>query len=73
MTKTARIVENINREVYDALEIFGIDTCTLLVQSISGVYALNFLYAYHEKVNAFIAIDNTVYAGEFETAIASDS
>ena len=61
MTETARTVENINSEVYDALEVLGIDTCTLLVHSISGVYGLNFVYAYPEKVNAFIAIDNTVY------------
>ena len=42
----------------------GIDNCTLLVHSISGVYGLNFLYTYPEKVNAFIAIDNTVYDEE---------
>ena len=61
MTESVRTVENINSELYDALETLGIDTCTLLVHSISGVYGLNFLYSYPEKVDAFIAIDNTVY------------
>lgn len=71
-TETVRTVENINREVYDALEVLGIDTCTLLVHSISGVYGLNFLYAYPEKVNAFIAIDNTVYDEELSEALAME-
>lgn len=72
MTETARTVENINSEVYDALEVLGIDTCTLLVHSISGVYGLNFVYAYPEKVNAFIAIDNTVYDEELSEALAME-
>lgn len=72
MTETARTVENINSEVYDALEVLGIETCTLLVHSISGVYGLNFVYAYPEKVNAFIAIDNTVYDKELSEALAME-
>lgn len=72
MTETARTVENINREVYDALEVLGIDTCTLLVHSISGVYGLNFVYAYPEKVNAFVAIDNTVYDEALSEALAME-
>ena len=71
-TKTARTVENINREVYDALEVLGIDSCTLLVHSISGIYGINFVYAYPEKVNAFIAIDNTVYDEELSEALAME-
>ena len=70
MTESARTVENINSELYDALETLGIDTCTLLVHSISGVYGLNFLYSYPEKVDAFIAIDNTVYDEELSEALA---
>lgn len=69
MTDSVRTVDNINRELYDALQILDIDTCTLLVHSISGIYGLNFLYAYPEKVNAFIAIDNTVYDDELSEAL----
>ena len=72
MTESARTVENINSELYDALETLGIDTCTLLVHSISGVYGLNFLYSYPEKVNAFISIDNTVYDEELSEALAME-
>lgn len=72
MTESARTVENINSELYDALETLGIDTCTLLVHSISGVYGLNFLYSYPEKVNAFIAIDNTVYDEELSETLAME-
>ena len=61
ITEEERTVENINREIYEALGVLGIDTCTLLVHSISGVYGLDFIYTYPEKVNGFIAIDNTVY------------
>lgn len=50
----------------------GIDTCTLLLHSISGVYGLNFLYSYPEKVDAFIAIDNTVYDEELSEALAME-
>lgn len=71
-TKTARTVENINREVYDALEVLGIDSCTLLAHSISGIYGINFVYAYPEKVNALIAIDNTVYDEELSEASAME-
>lgn len=72
MTESARTVENINSELYDALETLGIDTCTLLVHSISGVYGLNFLYSYPEKVDAFIAIDNTVYDEELSEALSME-
>ena len=72
MTESARTVENINSELYAALETLRIDTCTLLVHSISGVYGLNFLYSYPEKVNAFIAIDNTVYDEELSEALAEE-
>lgn len=69
MTDSVRTVDNINRELYDALEILDIDTCTLLVHSVSGIYGLKFLYSYPEKVNAFIAIDNTVYDDELSEAL----
>lgn len=71
-TETARTVENINRELYDALDVLSIDICTLLVHSISGIYGLNFVYAYPEKVDAFIAIDNTVYDETLEEALAME-
>ena len=69
MTDSVRTVDNINRELYDALEILDIDTCTLLVHSVSGIYGLKFLYSYPEKVNAFIAIDNTVYDDELSEVL----
>ena len=70
MTESERTVDNINRELFDALESLGIDTCTLLTHSSAGVYGLNFLYSYPEKVNAFIAIDNTVYDKELSEVLA---
>lgn len=39
-------------------------------QIAAGVYGLNFLYSYPEKVNAFIAIDNTVYDKELSEVLA---
>lgn len=69
MTESVRTVENINRELNKALETLGIDRCTLLVHSISGVYGLNFIYSYPEKVKAFIAIDNTVYDEDLSEAM----
>lgn len=68
-TESVRTTENINSELYEALEVLDIDTCTLLVHSIAGIYGLHFLYSYPEKVNAFIAIDNTVYDEELSEAI----
>lgn len=67
--ESVRTIENINSELYEALEVLDIDTCTLLVYSIVGIYGLHFLYSYSEKVNAFIAIDNTVYDEELSEAI----
>lgn len=69
-TDSVRTIENINSELYDALEMLDIDTCTLLVHSIAGVYGLSFLYSYPEKVNGIIAIDNTVYAEELSEALS---
>lgn len=68
-TESVRTIENINSELYEALEVLDIDTCILLVHSIAGIYGLHFLYSYLEKVNAFIAIDNTVYDEELSEAI----
>lgn len=36
------------------------------------MYGLNFLYSYPEKVNAFIAIDNTVYDEELSETLAME-
>ena len=69
MTESVRTVENINSELNKALETLGIGRCTLLVHSISGVYGLNFIYSYPEKVKAFIAIDNTVYDEDLSEAM----
>ena len=71
-TDSVRTIENINSELYDALEMLDIDTCTLLVHSIAGVYGLSFLYSYPEKVNGIIAIDNTVYAEELSEALSME-
>lgn len=60
-TSSTRTVDNINAEVNKALEILDIQECVLLVHSISGVYGLNFVYSYPEKIKGFVAIDNTVY------------
>lgn len=58
---STRTVDNINAEINKALEILDIKECVLLVHSISGVYGLNFVYSYPEKVKGFVAVDNTVY------------
>lgn len=71
-TDSVRTIENINSELYDALEVLDIDTCTLLVHSIAGVYGLSFLYSYPEKVNGIIAIDNTVYAEELSEVLSME-
>lgn len=69
ITESERTVENINRKVYNALEVLGIDSCTLLAHSISDVYDLNVVHAYHERINAVIARDNTVYDEELSEAL----
>lgn len=56
-----RTLQNINSELNEALELLDIDKCVLLTHSMSGVYGLNFAYEYPEKVEGFIAIDNTIY------------
>ena len=53
-TESVRTTENISSELYEALEVLDIDTCTLLVHSIAGIYGLHFLYSYPEKVNSII-------------------
>lgn len=70
MAGTDRTIENINKELYEALELLEIDTCTLLVHSISGVYGLDFVYAYPQKVTGVIAIDNTVYNEDLSEEMA---
>lgn len=71
-TESVRTTENINSELYEALEVLDIDTCTLLVHSIAGVYGLSFLYSYPEKVNGIIAMDNTVYDEELSEALSME-
>lgn len=66
---TDRTVDNINNELNTALETMGIQQCVLLVHSISGVYGLNFVQTYPEKVKGFIAIDNTVYEEDLAAAM----
>lgn len=64
-----RTVDNINSELNAALDTMGIKQCVLLVHSISGVYGLNFVQNYPEKVKGFIAVDNTVYDEELAEAM----
>lgn len=66
---TDRTVDNINSELNTALDTMGIKQCVLLVHSISGVYGLNFVQNYPEKVKGFIAVDNTVYDEELAEAM----
>lgn len=51
------------------MEQVQIKQCVLLVHSISGVYGLNFVQNYPEKVKGFIAVDNTVYDEELAEAM----
>ena len=66
---TDRTVDNINSELNTALDTMGIKQCVLLVHSISGVYGLNFVQNYPEKVKGFIAVDNTVYDEDLAEAM----
>ena len=68
-TESVRTIENISSELYEAINVLDIDTCTLLVHSIAGIYGLHFLYAYPEKVNGIISMDNTVYTEELSEAL----
>lgn len=68
-TESVRTIENISSELYEAINVLDIDTCTLLVHSIAGIYGLHFLYAYTEKVNGIISMDNTVYTEELSEAL----
>ena len=61
IASTSRNVENINYELNEVLRILDIKESILLVHSISGVYGLNFVNNYPERVKGFIAIDNTIY------------
>ena len=69
VTTVERTVENINQELNEALTVLEIDKCVLLVHSISGVYGLNFVLDYPEKVEGFIAVDNTVYDDDLKEAL----
>ena len=69
---TDRSVENINKELEEALEALDIEECVLLVHSISGVYGLNFVLEHPEKVKGFVAIDNTIYEDEIQSELAME-
>ena len=69
---TERSVENINRELFDALEALRIDSCILLAHSISGIYGLEFVHSYPNKVRGFIAIDNTVFDEAFAEGLKAE-
>ena len=69
---TERTVENINRELFDTLESLRIDSCILLAHSISGIYGMEFVHSFSNKVRGFIAIDNTVYDEAFAEGITAE-
>lgn len=70
ITSSDRTVENINKELNEALEALEINECILLAHSMSGAYGLNFVHDYPEKVEGFIAIDNTIYDKAMEEEMA---
>lgn len=72
VTAVDRTVANINEELDKALDELHIDKCVLLVHSISGVYGLNYVLDHSDRVEGFIAIDNTVYDKELEEALAME-
>ncbi len=69
LVTTDRTVQNMNAELNAALETMNIEECVLLVHSISGIYGLNYVMSYPEKVKGFIAVDNTVYDPELAEAM----
>lgn len=72
LASTTRSVEHINNELNEALTVLDIDECVLLVHSISGVYGLDFVLNYSDKVKGFIAIDNTIYDDEMQNELAME-
>lgn len=72
LAKTSRTVENINAELNEALDKLKIQKCVLAGHSISGIYGLNFVYEYPEKVQGFISIDGTVYDDGLAEALAME-
>lgn len=61
LASTDRTAKNINQELDKMLDEMGINECVLLVHSFGGVYGMDFVRDYPEKVKGFIAVDNTVY------------
>lgn len=71
-TDKPRTITNINQEVNELLEVMGIEKCIMLTHSISGVYGLEFVLNYPEKIEGFIAIDNTVCEDNIVEALKMD-
>lgn len=61
LASTDRTAKNINQELDKMLDEMEINECVLLVHSFGGVYGMDFVRDYPEKVKGFIAVDNTVY------------
>lgn len=72
MAGTSRTAENINAELKDALDMLGISKCVLAGHSISGIYGMDFISSYPEKVLGFISIDGTVYDDGLAEALAME-
>lgn len=72
LASTDRTVENINQELNKVLEAMEINECVLMVHSFWGVYGMNFVFDYPERVKGFIAIDNTVYDADLEEELAME-
>ncbi len=72
LASTDRTAKNINQELNKMLDEMGINECLLLVHSFGGVYGMDFVRDYPEKVKGFIAIDNTVYDPDLIEELAAE-
>lgn len=59
-TDVPRTAENIVREVHEALHELGVERYTLMGHSIAGIYALSYVAAYGDEVEAFVGIDSSI-------------
>ncbi|QUL52117.1 alpha/beta hydrolase [Paenibacillus tritici] len=59
-TDKERTTENIISEIHEAVQQLGIDRYILMGHSITGLYAVSYVNAYPDEVQAFVGIDSSV-------------
>lgn len=59
-TNKPRTVENLNKELHEALQAINVTKYSLMAHSISGIYSLNYINKYPNEVTSFIGIDSSL-------------